>query len=110
MNIKQAIVVNLKANMPSGRFLAQACHSSELAFEHPRVVELKKSYPSEMSPCTKIVLRGWGDNHLVELHEKALALGIPCALWGEGGFQTALAIGPAFAQEVDKVTGGMVLY
>lgn len=110
MKIKQALIVNLKANMPVGRLSAQICHASELAMAHADVQPLKAEFPEEFSPCTKVVLKGWGDDHLEALHAEAQSLGIPSVLWGEDGFKTALALGPFNKNPIDKVTSGLSLF
>ena len=107
--IKQVLVVNLKSNMSLGRLAAQIAHSSQLAFGIPAVRELVLANPAECSPCTKVVLKGWGDEHLQELYDQAVLLGVPAALMAEDGFKTALAIGPWSKNQVDKVTSGLAL-
>jgi peptidyl-tRNA hydrolase len=96
--IKQAIIVNLKANMSLGRLVAQVAHASELARE---AVFFSDEFEAE--------LKGWGDEHLLELHNKAKANGLPTAIMEEDGFVTACAIGPAAKKAVDNITFGMLL-
>jgi|SRR6478609_4721409 len=107
--IKQAIIVNLKANMPIGRLVAQVAHASELANDLESRQRLKAEFPDEFGPVTKTVLRGFGDEHLLELLEKSKSRNIPVAMMREDGFNTALAIGPAPKKKVDEITFGMLL-
>lgn len=57
------------------------------------------------------------EEELVELYEKAKEADLPCSLITDSGFtefngvptKTAVAIGPAFVEDVDKITGHLPL-
>jgi peptidyl-tRNA hydrolase len=127
--ISQKIVVNLDCPMSIGRLAIQLSHASWLA-----VLNQGKWYPDEFMPYggaeetfiidthgkaplrtwlkdsfTAIALRGFGDEMLWELKEQAEALGLPVGLMEEDGHYTALAIGPAYTDEINKVTGHLHL-
>ena len=108
--IKQAVIVNLQANMSIGRLTAQAAHASEMAFNDPQVPAMRALEPAQFDPCTtKVILKGWGESQLQELMEKAQSKGLPVAMMTEDGMTTALAIGPGNKNKIDKVTYGLSL-
>jgi peptidyl-tRNA hydrolase len=127
--ISQKIVVNMDIPMSLGRICAQAAHASWLA-----VLQQGKWYPDEFMPYggaeetfiidthgkaplrswlqdqfTKVMLRGWGDQMLLDLKTEAEKLGLPVGLMEEDGHLTALAIGPAYTEEINQVTGKLHL-
>lgn len=66
---------------------------------------------------TKVCVAVGSEVELDEIHARALAAGLPCALIVDAGktefhgvpTRTCLAVGPAWADEVDAITGGLPL-
>jgi peptidyl-tRNA hydrolase, PTH2 family len=67
---------------------------------------------------TKITVTVQTEQELTALEQQAKAVGIPCCLIEDNGktefagvkTKTALAIGPWWSDEIDKITGGLPLY
>lgn len=65
----------------------------------------------------KICVRADSESELLELHSAALAAGLPAALITDSGRTefngvptiTCCAIGPAFSEDIDKITGHLKL-
>lgn len=116
MDTKQAIVVRTDLKMSPGKIATQAAHaavSSALLAKSK-----KKSWFSKWSSegQKKIVLKVKSLNELKELKKKASALGIPNELIRDAGFTevvpgtiTALGIGPAPDEKINKVVGSLPL-
>lgn len=127
MTVKQVIVVRGDLNMRKGKTAAQACHASmKVFFDRMRededggyVIGPDESWDWTLvrewieGSFTKIVLRCHDENELLDLAAKAGALKLPHAVIVDNGLTefhgvkttTALAIGPADPEEIDKVTG-----
>lgn len=66
---------------------------------------------------TKVTLAANSEEELVSLYQKALDANLPCAMIEDEGrtqfngveTKTAIAIGPADADEIDKITGNLKL-
>lgn len=102
---KQIIVINMEANMPLGRLVAQAAHASYIAVLHQGewiennkfVLDTTNDKPFEdwlKNSFTKIVCKTWGKQSLLDIKEEADKLGLKTGLMEEDGELTALAIGP----------------
>lgn len=121
MEYKQAIVVRRDLQMGRGKAAAQVAHAScEAVFlilsSHRRdwrewLEEWRRTGQK------KIVLRVDSEKELVEVYEKAKALGLPSSLVRDAGHTqlppgtlTSAAVGPAPAGLVDKVTGALKLF
>lgn len=115
----QKIVVNLDCAMSSGRLAAQAAHSSWLAvlnqghWDGSSFVIPCEGKPELMSwlqgQFTKVMLRGWGREHLEFIKRDAEEYGLPVGLMEEDGFATALAIGPGDVDVIDRAIGRLNL-
>jgi len=114
---KQAVVLRSDLRMSCGKAAVQACHGAVSACE-----EAKKQRPSWFRSWIeegqrKIVLSAESEAKLLELEKKAMKLRIPTFLVSDmgltelpSGTTTALGVGPAPSNLVDKVTGNLPLY
>lgn len=114
----------------TGKLCAQASHASMKVLLDMMTLESKvKSvqmnldlpHDSALSDWltgkfTKICVKGQSEEHIKDLYEKAKAADIPCSLILDAGlteFQeptyTCIAVGPGWAEDVDKITGGLEL-
>lgn len=130
MSVKQVIVIRKDLKMRRGKEMAQACHASMGAvFSQSRTEynELGSAYKIiPMQPelkewfefrFTKIVVGCNSEQELLDLADKAEDAGLLhfiCQDSGKTEFggiptYTALAIGPADAEEIDKITGHLKL-
>jgi len=114
---KQVIVLRSDLKMSPGKAAVQASHAAVSSAEAAR-----KSNPSwwrewiESGQC-KIVLKVNSESELLSLEKKAREMGLPVALISDMGLTelepgtiTALGIGPAPSNIIDKVTGSLPLY
>jgi PTH2 family peptidyl-tRNA hydrolase len=114
---KQAVVLRSDLKMSCGKAAVQACHGAVSASE-----AAKKQRPSWFRSWIeegqrKIVLKAESEAELLELEKKAVKLRIPTYLVSDMGLTelppgttTALGVGPAPSNLVDKVTGNLPLY
>jgi len=113
-DFKQVIVVRTDINMSKGKLAVQVAHAS--------VTCAFKAYSDRrdwfekwwMSGQKKIVLKAVDEKHLLELYEKARILDLPVDIIRDAGLTeltpgtlTAICIGPAPSDLIDKVTGGL---
>lgn len=123
---KQVIVVRTDLNMRKGKMIAQGAHAamksvldSGVFAEGKFTLNLPNDQPISdwlAGKFTKITCKGESEAHIKDLYAKAQALRIPCSLILDAGlteFQeptyTCIAIGPAWSEDVDKITGGLSL-
>jgi len=116
-NYKQAIVLRSDLKMSCGKAAAQACHGSVSAAEKTRKQHPEWLHGWMKEGQRKIVLKVNSKEELLELERKARTLKIPVALISDMGLTelppgtvTALALGPAPASLIDRVTGNLPLY
>lgn len=132
-DVKQVIVMRKDLGMRKGKMIAQAAHAS-LAFltEHganldyaPQgesgVVLMKYLTPVEVEwvkgAFTKICVYVNSEDELLQIHQAALDAGLSSHLITDRGLtefggvptHTCIGIGPAKAQDIDKVTGHLPL-
>ncbi|WP_435180020.1 peptidyl-tRNA hydrolase Pth2 [Halorussus sp. AFM4] len=112
--MKQAIVARTDIGMGQGKLAAQVAHASLSAYEDTGTKARKKWKGGGQK---KVVLKADGEEQIFELAEKARAEGLPHAVVRDAGHTqldpgtvTALAVGPADDDLVDKVTGHLSLY
>ncbi|WP_430506521.1 peptidyl-tRNA hydrolase Pth2 [Haloparvum sp. PAK95] len=112
--MKQAIVARKDLGMGEGKLAAQVAHASLSAYEDAGSRTRKQWKGSGQK---KIVLRGDNESQLFELADKAEREGIPHAIVRDAGHTqlepgtvTALAVGPASEEIVDRITGDLSLY
>jgi PTH2 family peptidyl-tRNA hydrolase len=117
LRFKQVIVLRSDLKMSPGKAAAQASHAAVSSAE-----EARKSNPLwwkewiESGQC-KIILKVNSESELLRLEKKAREMGLPVALISDMGLTelepntiTALGIGPAPSNIIDKITGSLPLY
>lgn len=128
MNIKQVIVIRKDLGMRKGKMCAQAAHASMAVLtnrmwhtEDPvmYVLDLTDDMVewAYSGVFTKIVVGCDSEEELLSLQTQANDAGLPTALIMDAGktefngvpTYTALAVGPAKSDEIDKITGDLDL-
>lgn len=127
--IKQAIVVRTDLKMRRGKENAQCSHASmKVFFDRATIFTNEDSYLMEIPLThemamwasgifTKISLSCNSEEELDELFKKAKQANLPCSMVVDSGAtefhgvptKTCIAIGPAKAEEIDKITGHLTL-
>jgi PTH2 family peptidyl-tRNA hydrolase len=121
LNFKQAIVLRRDLNMSRGKAAAQAAHASVDAvlsiIKSNRVDWIRWLDEWVRGGQMKVVLRVDSEKELIEIYENALKLGLPASIIRDAGRTelppgtlTAVAVGPAPEDLVDRVTGHLKLY
>jgi PTH2 family peptidyl-tRNA hydrolase len=122
---KQVIVMRKDLNMRKGKMIAQGAHASLKVLLDAGTVDGER-FTLELAPSlarwlggrfTKVCVSVDSEAALDAIVEKARAAGVPCALVVDAGHtefhgvptKTCCAVGPAWADEVDAVTGGLPL-
>jgi PTH2 family peptidyl-tRNA hydrolase len=112
--MKQAIVARSDLGMGRGKLAAQVAHASLMAYED---ADPKARRAWKGSGQKKIVLKADGESALLELADAAEREGLPNAVVRDAGHTqldpgtlTALAVGPAPEDAVDRITGDLSLY
>jgi PTH2 family peptidyl-tRNA hydrolase len=110
--LKQVIILDEGLGMSRGKQIAQACHASLKSYKKANG-QAQKDWEDQGSK--KVVLE-LGDERLEERLERAKGLQIPAALVKDAGRTeltpgtvTALGVGPADEDKIDKVTGDLKL-
>ena len=110
---KQCLILRTDLKLSCGKMCAQAAHASIGAFEKASLLD-KKAWMREGQK--KVALKAQGERALYELKSTAEIQGLPVSLIIDAGYTeippgtvTALGIGPAKAELIDKVTGGLPL-
>ncbi|MFB6134503.1 MAG: peptidyl-tRNA hydrolase Pth2 [Halanaeroarchaeum sp.] len=112
--MKQAIVARTDLGMGEGKLAAQVAHASLKAYEHTSDAAQRAW---KQGGQKKIVLGVDGERALYELQEEAKTAGLPTGLIHDAGHTqldpdtpTAVAIGPASEEAIDRITGELSLY
>jgi PTH2 family peptidyl-tRNA hydrolase len=112
--MKQAIVARTDLGMGQGKLAAQVAHASLSAYEDADE-RTRRAWKGEGQK--KVVLKAGGETELFELADAAEREGLPHAVVRDAGHTqldpgtvTALAVGPADDDTVDRVTGDLSLY
>jgi PTH2 family peptidyl-tRNA hydrolase len=133
MSIKQVIIIRKDLNMRKGKMAAQAAHASMKVILDRMIKEdamdgwvklwsLSMNFDSDFyewlsGSFKKIVVGINSEKELMDLYIEAQIAGLPCALIQDSGLTefhgdptyTAMAIGPAKSEEIDKITGTLEL-
>ena len=129
-NTKQVIVIRKDLKMRKGKIVSQGCHASmKVLFDRGSIITNDEGTRVLCIPLTdsmeewveniftKIVVSVDSLEELIELFDLARKLDIPCSLIQDAGLTefggvptyTAIAVGPAASEDVDKVTKGLPL-
>jgi PTH2 family peptidyl-tRNA hydrolase len=110
---KQCLIIRNDVKMSCGKRCAQAAHASIGAYNNADK-SLQKSWLSEGQK--KVVLRANDERTLYELKVIAERIGISSSLIQDAGMTeippgtiTALGLGPAKSEDLDKITGSLSL-
>jgi PTH2 family peptidyl-tRNA hydrolase len=110
---KQCLVVRDDVKMSCGKKCAQAAHASIGAYENADKA-IRKSWLAEGQK--KVVLKAPDERTLFELKVIAERAGISTSLVQDAGMTeippgtiTALGIGPARSEDLDRITGALTL-
>jgi len=112
--MKQAIVARADLGMGEGKLAAQVAHASLMAYES---ADRRAQSAWKGSGQKKVVLKADGESALFELADVAEREGVPNAIVRDAGHTelepgtaSALGVGPADDDLVDRVTGDLALY
>lgn len=112
--MKQAIVARTDLGMGTGKLAAQVAHASLKAYDN---ADDETGRNWQAGGAKKIVLKAAGESQLRELADTARRERLPHAIVSDAGHTqlepgtvTALAIGPAAENLIDRVTGDLSLY
>jgi PTH2 family peptidyl-tRNA hydrolase len=112
--MKQAIVARADLGMGEGKLAAQVAHASLMASED---ADRRDRSEWKGEGQKKVVLAADGESQLFELADEAEREGLAHAIVRDAGHTqlepgtvTALAVGPARDDLVDRVTGDLSLY
>jgi PTH2 family peptidyl-tRNA hydrolase len=112
--MKQAIVARADLGMGAGKLAAQVAHASLMAYES---ADRRDGDEWKGAGQKKVVLQANGESALFDLADRAERLGLAHAVVRDAGHTqldpgtvTALAVGPARDDDVDRVTGDLSLY
>ncbi len=123
---KQVIVMRKDLGMRKGKMIAQGAHAAmAVLLEHARASETELVIPLDAPThrwlvsgrFTKICVSVDSEAALDEVVARARAAGVPCALIVDAGktefhgvaTKTCCAVGPAWADDVDAITGTLPL-
>lgn len=119
--MKQVIVIRKDLSMRKGKMVAQGSHASLNAFLRAQE-SVASSNEAEslrlwrLGLQTKICVGVESEQELLEVHKKAQEAKLPCHLVQDAGLTefkeptyTALGIGPASSEAIDKITGKLKL-
>jgi PTH2 family peptidyl-tRNA hydrolase len=116
MEYKQVIAVRTELKMSRGKTCAQVAHASLGSAEKARESKREWYEAWRKEGQKKVIVDGGSKNEIFKLLESAKALGLPYFLVEDAGLTelepgtiTALGIGPAPNEIVDKVTGHLHL-
>ena len=113
---KQAIVLRSDLKMGKGKLVAQGAHASIEAYGKAVKTDRLTVAAWRHSGAAKIALKVSSEEELKRLYGKAQRAGVSCALIRDAGrtqipagSPTAIAIGPASDQAIDKLTKDLKL-
>jgi PTH2 family peptidyl-tRNA hydrolase len=123
---KQVIVMRKDLNMRKGKMIAQGAHASmkvllDRKLDAPAgtmTITLTEAMTEWLSGrFTKVCVSVTSEADLIAIHERAIAAGVPSAMIVDAGqtefagvpTRTCCAVGPAWVDEVDAITGALPL-
>lgn len=121
-NAKQIIVMRRQypsgVKLRRGKEIAQGAHASQLATQAAAAANTAAYQQWIAGPIAKVCVYVETEDDLIAVAQKAQHAGLPFALVRDSGRTefggvptlTALGIGPAFADELEPVTGDLPLY
>ena len=117
MRYKQVVVVRSDLNMSCGKIAAQVAHAS-LEASIRVMKEDRRTFENWRSEgAKKVVLSVDSEGELLRVFEEARGSGLPAVLIRDAGLTelepgtpTAVGIGPAEEERIDRVTGRLRLY
>lgn len=111
--VKQVIVVNESLGLPRGKLASQVAHAAVQGYLAANPTTRRTWLDAGMP---KVVLRASSEAGLLDLLAHAQGLGLRAALIRDAGRTvvapgtvTCLCIGPAAAERIDPLTGGLPL-
>jgi len=111
---KQCIVLREDLKLSKGKAAVQVAHASILSYDRVPVGD-RKNWKEQGQK--KVALKVPSLEELYNVRDDAEKLGLPCAIVEDAGLTeippgtvTALGIGPARAEEIDKVTKQLELF
>ncbi len=124
--VKQVIVMRKDLNMRKGKMIAQGAHASmRVLLDAGRAIDAATYQITMTEPMAqwmtgrfaKVCVGVTSEAELDDVMTKARAAGLPCAIIVDAGktefhgvpTKTCCAIGPAYADEIDAVTGQLTL-
>jgi PTH2 family peptidyl-tRNA hydrolase len=117
MDIKQVIVMRKDLKMRRGKEIAQGSHACMIfLLKNRKLTPVEEKWVK--GNFKKVCLQIDSEERLVEIHKKALELGLESNLVIDSGVtefngvptKTCLAIGPDYSDKIDVLTGTLKLY
>jgi len=113
---KQAIIIRNDLKMSTGKIAVQVAHASVSSAEECRRMNIEWYNKWISEGQKKVVLKVQSLQELLKLYDKAKGMKLPVAIIEDAGLTelepgtvTAVGIGPAPSEEIDKVTGALSL-
>ncbi|HEU0031504.1 MAG TPA: aminoacyl-tRNA hydrolase [Kofleriaceae bacterium] len=124
---KQVIVMRKDLGMRKGKMIAQGAHASmRVLLLAGGLDDARSTFTAQLTPAmaawlggrfTKVCVSVDSEAALDAIVDKARAAGVPCALITDAGHtefhgvptKTCCAVGPAWVDEVDAITGSLPL-
>ncbi len=116
MDFKQCLVIREDLKLSTGKMAVQVAHAAIMALDRAEKLDRSTVLNWKAEGQKKVVLRVPGLEDLFRLKEDAERSGIPNAIVADAGLTeippgtiTALGLGPASNQKMDKITGKLKL-
>jgi PTH2 family peptidyl-tRNA hydrolase len=110
---KQCIIVRSDLKMSCGKTCAQVAHAAIIAYEHADAATRRRWFQEGQK---KVVLKVPGERDLLELKSLAEHSGVATGLVQDAGLTeippgtvTALGLGPAKSEDLDRITSSLSL-